>query len=425
MKNIRKHTSLLVSVAVLLGTMFLAVPRLVAQQDGPPSTGDADDNFNPPPCDFNDAFYTANGINVTQLDSTNGQRFGLFRQFGPPARNPRQANWVLDSNCATKDPTRNNVRILATTGGYIDDGSGDANAFINIMAFLTDQTFFVPAAQSGGTGNARGIAMEDIVSNFEGYPAVKQKLVSGVIAPTPCGSMFDTNIPANSPCFPVSSIATPNLRQDWRFATNRNAIDGSDNNDPLGVITGSVVNSPFGYFCDDLLGMWVLTYFWYTHHAVGNPANSHEKPDPVCNAMLTQLASMHGKSLDGTPNIITANELNFLEGKDVGAQPLGPNFPNPPVFSDGEGCTAEGQLDTGGADAPGAAWLICPAIPDPRAGAITQDAFLDSVRYSNGAPLDSRFNVNFACLKVVGAFCSEVNLTPSQSSKVSSVAASD
>ena len=69
-------------------------------------------------------------------------------------------------------------------------------------------------------------------------------------------------------------------------------------------------------------------------------------------------------NLDGTGNIITANELNFLEGADVGAAPLGPNLPNPPLFADGEGCAQEGQLDTGGGDAPGAVWDLCPTIPD-------------------------------------------------------------
>jgi len=44
-----------------------------------------------------------------------------------------------------------------------------------------------------------------------------------------------------TPCFPVadtkdanghtiSNVATPKLRQNWRFATNRNAMDGSDAN---------------------------------------------------------------------------------------------------------------------------------------------------------------------------------------------------
>ena len=141
--------------------------------------------------------------------------------------------------------------------------------------------------------------------------------------------------------------------------------------------------------------------------------------------MMNQLISMHGRNLDGTGVIITANELNFLEGNDVGATPLGPNFPTPPLFSDGEGCAAEGQLDTGGADAPGAVWGICPTIPDPRTGAITQDAFLDTVRFSNGTPVDNRFNKTYACLEVFGLFCSELTPTQRSSSRLAFVASHD
>jgi hypothetical protein len=130
--------------------------------------------------------------------------------------------------------------------------------------------------------------------------------------------------------------------------------------------------------------------------------------------MMQQLIAMHGANLDGTGIIITANELNFLEGKDVGATPLGPNFPNPPLFADGEGCAQEGQLDTGGGDAPGAVWDLCPTIPDPTAGAIAIDTFLDTVNYPNGQPLDPRFNQNFACLQTTGAFCTQTTQTPPQ-----------
>jgi hypothetical protein len=192
-------------------------------------------------------------------------------------------------------------------------------------------------------------------------------------------------------------------------------------------VCGAVSDSPFGYFCDDLLGIWINTYFWFTHHAVGNTVNgvSTEQPDPLCTAMMNQLISMHGRTLDGTGVIITGNELNFLEGKDVGTTPLGPNFPTPPLFAYGEGCAAEGQLDTGGADAPGAVWDICPAIPDPRAGAIAADAFLDTVRFPNGVPVDVRFNLNFACLKVFGLFCSELTKSQLSSPTLQSTASAD
>jgi hypothetical protein len=67
------------------------------------------------------------------------------------------------------------------------------------------------------------------------------------------------------------------------------------------------------------------------------------------------------------------------------------------------GCGAEGQEDAGGADG-GAVWLICPAIPDPRAGAIARDAFLDTVQKPDGTPLDPAFTRNFNCLQQTGNF---------------------
>jgi hypothetical protein len=266
------------------------------------------------------------------------------------------------------------VRILATTAGYIDDGTGAPTDFISLIAFLTNQSFFT------GVANKRGIQMSDIVTTFEAYAANKQVTPAGVFQPTPCGTMGDPNFQNN--CFDVTSVATPSLRQDWRFSSNRSPIDGS---------------SPFGYFCDDLLGMWIITYFWYVDTGFG--------PDQTtqCNQMLAALGQKNGISLDGTPIIKTGDELNFLEGSQVATNPIpgfsGQNPPSPP-------CTAEGKENTGGADG-GAVWLICPTIPDPRNGAIAPDAFLDQVRKPSGFPLDPAFTANFLCLKFNGKFCNE------------------
>ncbi|HVT17396.1 MAG TPA: hypothetical protein VHQ90_14600 [Thermoanaerobaculia bacterium] len=371
MKGTRKNAPATASVSVFtagaLLLLLIGAPstRLLAQ----------DDNFNPPPFDFNDPFYTANGVNVSALDTSGAARFGLFRRTGPPAP-PGQVNWVVD-NTGT-DPDRKNVRILATTGGYIDDESGRPTEFISIIAFMLNQGFFT------GVANARGIQMANIVGNFEAYAALKQVDAHGVFRGTPCGTMGN-----GSPnCFPVTSVATPLLRQDWRFATNRNPIDGS---------------APFGYFCDDILGMWIITYFWYIDTGFGAGQT------PQCHAMLASLGNKNGLSLDRTPIIKTGNELNFLEGKViVGPDPI-PGFPgsNPPSPP----CAAEGQEDTAGSDG-GAVWLVCPALPDPRNGAIAEDAFLDQVRKADGSPLDPAFTSNFECLQDFGAFCSE--LTPDQ-----------
>ncbi len=344
--------------------------------------------INPPPCDFSDNFYTENGIVVGQGIGVNASvagRFGTFRQTGPPATGS-QVNWVADGTCSVNDPTRRNFRILATTGGYPDDQSGSPTEFISILAFLTRQS-----DDFTGVGNARTIQMVDIVSNFEAYAALKQILPNGQFAGTPCGTMGDPTI---TPCFPVSSVATPSLRQDWRFATNRNAIDGSDNNNVQG--TTIVHDSPFGYFCDDLLGMWIITYFWFLPTIHDNTTQ--------CPSMIQALGNKEGLSLDGTPIIRTGDELNFLEGKMVGSNPI-PGFsgqrpPNP-------GCMAEGQEDVGGADSPAAVWLVCPALLDPRNGAVAKDAFLDVVRRSNGNALDTGLLNNFSCLQNTGKFCNE------------------
>jgi hypothetical protein len=463
MKGTRKYASLFVTVLALVGLMFLSVPKAAAQQDGPPGGGDADDTFNPPPCDYSDQFYADNGIDVTNLIGRFGDNNGTTRLTGPPATG-KQKNYVADSTCSVKDPNRRNFRILATTGGNSDDNNspytcsldGGVNGgpncvnqsvlepetfeFISILAFLDNQNAFsntylrnVGFINGGLQGvqqnpgedisigqtslgeapaqTLRGFAMQDIVSNFEAYAFLEQVTPKG-FASGPCSLLmmqqfFGPTATVPSPCFPVadtvvngqivSDVATPNLRQDWRFATNRNAMDGSDNNDPVGALTGAVVNAPFGYFCDDLLGMWIITYLWFTA-----PAN-----DAECGPVYQAIGAKNGFSPDGFPIILTAFETNVsLEGHVTAS-----GQPHP--------CGAEAQEDVGGADG-GAVWLICPTIPDPRAGAIASDAFLDQVRNSKGIPQDLALTVNFLSLQIFGVFPNE--LTPTQMKKVISEA---
>jgi hypothetical protein len=405
-------------------------------------------HINPPPCDFSDQFYADNGLVSTasgELNTEPDGRFGTFRQFGPPATGT-QANWVADTpDCGATDPTRRNFRILATTGGNSDDGNSpfscvDQNGafavpqcagqpsipetleFISILAFIHNQNAFESSysrtvgAINGGldgvqqndgevisltpgtdpvgntTGlNPRGISMLQIVGNFEAYASVNQKLANGTFALNPCAVDMQSPLAPTTPCFSVadtkdtsgntiSDVATPNLRQNWRFATNRNAMDGSDNN----CINNTDQNckhkvysdSPYGYFCDDLLGMWIITYFWFT-----KPPNT---TDAVCGPVYSAIGAKNGFSPDGYPIILTAHELNdSLEAN---------------------GCGAEGQEATDGTDG-GAAWLVCPAIPDPRNGAIASDAFLDVVTHNS--LLDSFVSNNFSCLKSSGKFCFE------------------
>jgi hypothetical protein len=357
-------------------------------------------NFNPPPCDFSDLFYQQNGIDQTKLVLRFGDNGGTTRLTGPPATGS-QVNFVADPNCSATDPTRRNFRILATTGGNADDGNSpftnstpETLEFISILAFLTNQsnfeTTYSQKVESNtisivNGANPRGIHMQDIVGFFEAYASVKQTTPSG-FALNPCQADMQAPGFPTSPCFDlgtVNAVFTPNLRQDWRFATNRNAMDGSDgncitSNDQTCKRKGSFSDSPFGYFCDDLLGMWIITYFWFTDLPAPNTVN------PTCAKVYHDIGTKNGFNLDGTPIILTAHELNDeLEANN---------------------CGAEGQEDPAGGDG-GAVWLICPAIPDPRNGAIASDAFLDAVHNSDGSFQDQRLAQNFTCLQQTGQFC--------------------
>jgi len=346
--------------------------------------GDAD-NFNSSPFDFNDNFYTANGVDFEKLNVL-GQRFGVFdgtpnRLTGPPA-GPDQVNWVIDNS--NTDPDRKNIRILATTGGYKDD-TGSPTQFINIIAFLNDQTFFTPDNQDpNGAGNARGVRMQDIAGNFEAYVGLRQVGPDGVFHSTPCASIGDPVLVAAGNCFSVQSVATPNLRQDWRFSTNRTAIDGSGGN--------------FSYNGDNLLGLWIITYFWYS------PAGFGPNQTPDCKVALDFMAARNGLTLDGTPLIKTGAELHFLENALQGNEVN--EFPAPPTNA----CAKEGNIDFAGGDG-GAVWLVCPSIPDPTRGGIAPDAFVDTVRQSDGTPLDPQVTASFNCLQKNGQFCGLANGT--------------
>jgi hypothetical protein len=389
MNSIRKGTSLYLTAAALIGLPLLAASGGAAAQTATASSPAT--NFNPPPCDYSDQFYQDNGLDPTQVVG----RFGTSRLTGPPATGS-QVNWVADPTCSTNDPDRRNFRILATTGGFTDNGTTAPNAFISILGFVTTPNAFESAytrTVGGSTisitnsDNPRGEAMMDIVSNFEAYALVKQRLPNGVFATNPCDPEMASPLAPPTPCFQlntVNTVYTPNLRQDWRFAQNRNAMDGSDGLPPASdgnciddtLCQGAINDSPYGYFCDDLLGMWIVTYVWYTV----DPAN----PGPMCTPVLQDLANRNGISLDGSPIIKTPADTN----DDLEAN----------------GCGAEGQVAADSEPTGGVGWLVCPAIPDPRNGAIAKDAFLDSVHLPNGQPQNPQMTANFLSLQRTGQF---------------------
>jgi hypothetical protein len=423
------------------------------RQTGPPATGSQQNWVNDSTCPTNDPVRR----NVRILATTGGNSddgnspFSCFDQApSPGSKGAGQFGQFAAFPQCTQQPGANPPGQRPETA-----------EFISILAFLHNQAVFessytrnvgfingglegvqqnpgenislVPGTDNGGnsTGlNPRhddnnppqsGISMQYIVSNFEAYASINQTAntlrcpngatmasqcspAPGNFAAQPCSVQMINNLGVNPPvatlptfCFNVadtqdssgntiSDVATPKLRQNWRFATNRNAMDGSDNNCINDANCGNPgVDAPFGYFCDDLLGMWIITYFWFTA-----PPNDME-----CGPTYKAMGNANGFTPDGFPIILTAHELNDeLEGH---------------LLSDGvtpHPCGSEGQEDPGGTDN-GAAWLVCPALPDPRNGAITSDAFLDAVTTAPNTFVDQYIFNTFVCLQKKGKFCDE------------------
>jgi len=339
------------SAVVVLGFLLLAVTMPVRGQAPAGGFGGGNlNNMNPPPFDWNDGFYLTNGINVTELDTAASARFGLFRQTGDPAGRG-QVNWKIDNS--NTSPIHNNVRILATVGGFDNFGNDE---YINIIAFLNDSGIFQNTPIGQRTLN--------IASSFQAYTAPRQKLANGTIATQPCSNPNGTPIVSNvtghpiggtTSCF-VPSPVTSTERHDKSFDITLNH-----------------------YFCDDIAGFWIITYFYWLPSALVTPT-----PAPVA-----ALAQKNGVSLDGTPIIREPNDLDAMEG-----QGFADEFNLPPDGSQGP--------TGGGQDGP--VWLVCPTLQDATNGAIAQDAFLDAAKLPNGNFQDADLAANFASLQRTGQF---------------------
>jgi hypothetical protein len=114
---------------------------------------------------------------------------------------------------------------------------------------------------------------------------------------------------------PMPSFFFPDhLRQDWRITSNRSRIDNS---------------AAFAYFGDNLLGMWVITYFWYTKFAVGGRGVT---PTPTCRNILAAAGRQNGLSLDGTPIVRSGEELLWREWRHASPGTLYVSSASPAVL---------------------------------------------------------------------------------------------
>jgi len=166
----------------VLGVLALAV---TLAQLGPVR---ADNKTNPPPFDFGDAFYLANGINPTAISE----------RIGTP--NCSSGKCVFDNS--NNDPNRRNIRVLETTGGFDEGGN---LIYYSIMGFVFPNTF---------TTDAAGVQAQQIANEFRAF----------IFPKTPRN-------PDGSPADVILSPAPSNRRQDNVFDTRNDYFDRN----PLGL----------------------------------------------------------------------------------------------------------------------------------------------------------------------------------------------
>ncbi|MCA1593728.1 MAG: hypothetical protein LC754_13975 [Acidobacteria bacterium] len=188
----------------LLAMIVMAVAIAGMSPAMPPALGKTSAvNTNPPPFDFSDTFYRANGIVPEKIRE----------RVGNPDRNP--LHWTFDNS--NIDPNRRNVRVLETTGGWNNSGN---LIYYSIMGTLMPDSF---ERDASGNLTAAGRQAMDIANNFRAFIFPKTNHAAG-------GTF-------------VKSPAPTNRRQDNIFDTRN------------------------GTFSNNLLGNWLLVFVVYTPKA--------------------------------------------------------------------------------------------------------------------------------------------------------------
>ena len=197
--------------------------------------------------------------------------------LGRPGNPDRpQAHWVLDPS--NTDPNRRGVRIKETTGGW--DGKGNL-IYYSIMGGMVPATF---------TNDAAGVRARALAEDFRAFLFPKT-----------------TRNADGSVAFVRLDPAPPNRRQDNVFDTKNT------------------------YFCQNLLGLWLITMVVYTQDGYNAWTNNS---NPAVRAVMQEIANRNGTDLDGTPILNTVADIEHL--KDLGALELRFNKEGgPPAGEDG------------------------------------------------------------------------------------------
>lgn len=330
MKSTRNCLVLIVAI-VIAGVLGLVVAPSLTPAFAQNST---DPNKNVPPFDFADNFYTQNGLQVPKLNCGGGGRVGVSCNGVPNGGGfgatgvPPQGNWVTDTS--NTDPTRTSTRLLQTTGGFDKDGN---LIYYSIFATPLDDSFFLNDSDcltihSTGVPDVTftncGTRANTLANEFRAFISPRQRFtVNGVsrlffASPScntvdtttgtgPNGSSHPEAIIVESTCASASSPIKfapppPNRRQDNVFDTQPT------------------------YFCQNLLGLWILAMDLWTPQAY-NPDGSFASP--AAQAAIAPIAAANGTNVDGTAVLERTSEIDSLTAQGFLQQFVMPRTTHP------------------------------------------------------------------------------------------------
>ncbi len=327
MKRTRNCLVLIVAI-VIAGVLGLVLaPSLTPAFAQNPT----DPNKNVPPFDFADVFYTQNGIQVPLLNCGSGTeptggRVGVScngvlnpGNFGAPSPPPFDANgqpthWHTDTS--NTDPTRTSTRLLQTTGGFDKDGN---LIYYSIFGTLQDDNFFLndqdcPTIHSTGVPDVTftncGTRAKTLANQFRAFISPRQKFTD------PTTGVAHLFFPSSTSC----STLDPNTVNGPNGTTHPEATVADSNcasaskpivfaPPPPNRRQDNVFDTQPTYFCQNLLGLWILTMDVWTPQAY-NPDGSFAST--AAQNAIEPLVLANGKTTDGTAVVERTSEIDSL-----------------------------------------------------------------------------------------------------------------
>jgi len=311
------------TIICLLGVAGFIVAQVIplpisAQNSANPSGNVA-------PFDFSDTLYKENGINLSKLAGPGG-RVG-FTSAGQPCnqtaatgRNTScnagdfgfknlagQLNWVTDTT--NTDPTRTSTRLIQTTGGFNRDGN---LIFYSIFGTPLDDTFFDDADCPTSSDpqfdfSGCGTRANTLANEFRAFISPKQLYAdaNGVSTLRFAGSScttVDTTVGSD----PLGTHPQP-IVVDANCASSSGKIKFGP--PPGNRRQDNIFDTQPTYFCQDLLGLWILTFDLYTPSAY---LPNGQYASAAAQAAIAPIAAANGTNVDGTAVLERVSEVDSL-----------------------------------------------------------------------------------------------------------------